>query len=109
MDFPVTSPKPPYYAVSFSALLTGEDMEAYSALSNILLEKAQGLEGFIGEEALRTNERGLTISYWRDLETIKAWMNDADHIAARLVGKEKWYRTFTVRISKVEREYSFGG
>ncbi|MEX0298877.1 MAG: antibiotic biosynthesis monooxygenase [Kordiimonas sp.] len=109
MDFPIPPLKPPYYAVTFSARLTGIDMDEYSELSNALLEKAQSLEGFLGEEALRTNERGLTISYWRDTDTIKAWMNDAEHIAARKIGKEKWYRSFVTRVAKVERDYDFTG
>ncbi len=107
MDFPVTTPKPPYIAVIFTARLTGEDMDAYGALAGALLEKAATLDGFLGEEALRTEDRGLTVSYWRDEASIKTWMKDAEHIAARKIGKEKWYSCFTIRVAKVERAYDF--
>lgn len=107
MDFPVRTPKPPFYAVTFAAELTGVDMDEYGDLAGYLLEKACRLEGFIGEEAVRTDERGLTISYWRDLETKKAWMADVEHTAARKIGKEKWYRCYSIHVAKVERAYGF--
>ncbi len=108
MEFPVTTPDPPYYAVMFSATLTGVDMDEYVQLAGALLAKAGTIAGFLGEEALRTDDRGLTISYWRDLDSIRAWMADAEHIAARKLGKEKWYRYFVIRVAKVERAYDFG-
>lgn len=107
MEFPIKTPPPPYIAVIFTAQLTGMDMEEYVKLANELLEKAQTLDGFMGEEALRTGELGLTVSYWRDKSSIKAWMNDAEHIAARAIGKAKWYKCFTTRVAKVERAYDF--
>lgn len=108
MDFPVRTPKPPFYAVTFAAELTGVDMDEYAELAGYLLKKASTLDGFIGEEALRTDERGVTISYWHDLETIKAWMADAEHTAARKIGKAKWYRCYSIHVAKVERAYGFG-
>jgi len=49
---------------------------------------------------------GITVSYWRDLESIKQWKNQAEHLEAQAVGKSRWYSAYTTRIALVERDYS---
>lgn len=46
------------------------------------------------------------ISYWRDLESIARWKQNAEHLLAHSKGKSLWYRQYTTRICKVEREYT---
>ena len=36
-----------------------------------------------------------------------AWKAKAEHLAAQKLGRERWYAAYTVRIAKVEREYSY--
>ena len=62
--------------------------------------------GFLGFDTAR-QEVGITVSYWKDLESIKNWRNKTEHQLARLIGKEKWYKCYSLRIAKVEREYGF--
>ena len=50
---------------------------------------------------------GITVSYWESLQAIAAWKAQADHQLAQQKGKEQWYRKYTVRICRVEREYAF--
>jgi heme-degrading monooxygenase HmoA len=50
---------------------------------------------------------GITISYWKDLKSIKNWHNIADHKLAQKKGYDTWYQSFSVRICRVEREYYF--
>ena len=52
-------------------------------------------------------ELGINVSYWRDLESIKKWKENADHTVAREKGRNDWYQTFKTRIVKVERDYEF--
>lgn len=98
--------QPPYYAVIFTSTRTSVD-EGYAEMATQMVELAQQQEGFLGVESAR-NEVGITVSYWRDLESIKNWKNNLDHIDAQLKGRSKWYENYTVRIALVEREYSFG-
>jgi hypothetical protein len=51
------------------------------------------------------NEVGITVSYWADLESIKAWKAHVEHLAAQKLGREIWYSAFKTRICKVERDY----
>ncbi len=62
--------------------------------------------GFLGVESAR-EEMGITISYWRSLESIKNWKANSEHQQAQKNGRSLWYSNFTVRISKVERDYCF--
>ena len=99
------TPKPPYYAVIFTSIKTNEDIN-YTKMSNKMIELAKKQHGFLGIESAR-NELGITVSYWDNLEAIKNWKLNVDHIEAREKGRSTWYKKFKVRICKVERDYEF--
>ena len=69
-----------------------------------MLELASQQSGFLGIESAR-DEVGITVSYWSDLGSIKAWKENIQHQEAQKAGRQKWYSSFKVRISKVERDY----
>ncbi|GAA4767028.1 MULTISPECIES: antibiotic biosynthesis monooxygenase family protein [Flavobacterium] len=97
--------KPPYYAVIFTSVRT-EVEQGYAQMANLMVEMAKEQEGFLGVESAR-NEIGITVSYWKDLESIKNWKSNLDHLQAQRMGKQKWYESYKVRIALVEREYDF--
>ncbi|MGC9355991.1 MAG: antibiotic biosynthesis monooxygenase family protein [Mariniphaga sp.] len=99
------TPKPPYYAVIFSSTRTGGD-NGYSDMANRMVELAKQEEGFLGVESAR-NELGITVSYWKDLNSIKKWKENTEHSIAREKGRNEWYKNFKTRIAKVERDYGF--
>ena len=109
MSYSVT-PAPPYYAVIFGFRLRSGDMSDYLATADRLMEIARELPGFYGEEAARV-EGGLclTVSYWRDEASIRAWRQNAEHRRARERGKREWYESFRVRVARVERDYGLDG
>ena len=63
--------------------------------------------GFLGIESAREN-LGITVSYWETLDAIQNWQSNSKHLLAQKLGKEQWYKWYSVRICKVEREYEFG-
>lgn len=99
------TPEPPYYVVIFSSILTKED-ENYFIKGKELIELAQRQDGFLGIESAR-NDIGITVSYWRDLDSIKKWKENTEHSLARKQGKREWYSEFKLRIARVERDYEF--
>lgn len=103
MDAIVGTPQPPYYAVIFTSVLSSDDKE-YSNTSLRMEALASEQDGFLGLESAR-DSLGVTVSYWRDLESIKAWKDNLEHAAAQSLGKERWYRDYKVRVSRVERDY----
>lgn len=99
------TPEPPYYAVIFTSLRTEGD-NGYGKMSERMIELAEKQPGFLGLESARA-ELGITLSYWKDLESIANWKANAQHLVAQKTGKEKWYQQFVTRIAKVERDYGF--
>ncbi|BFM12440.1 antibiotic biosynthesis monooxygenase [Simiduia litorea] len=100
------TPPPPYYAVIFSSTRT-EVEQGYSETANAMVELASQQRGFLGVESVRDADLGITVSYWADLEAIRAWKQQADHQMAQELGRERWYGNYVTRIAKVERDYAF--
>ena len=99
------TPKVPYYAVIFTSTNT-ENVEGYSEMAERMVELASNQEGFLGVESAR-NEVGITVSYWKDLDSIKRWKENSEHSFAQVQGRKKWYQSYMTRIAKVERDYGF--
>jgi heme-degrading monooxygenase HmoA len=62
-------------------------------------------DGYLGADSVFDSEakKGITVSYWRDLESIKKWKENARHREAQAKGRKLWYSSFNIHISKVER------
>jgi len=103
MSVIANTPKPPYYAVIFTSTRT-EGENGYSETANRMVELAEQQPGFLGVESAR-EELGITVSYWAELESIKLWKANIEHLEAQKKGRSQWYQSFKVRISKVERDY----
>lgn len=102
----LTNMEPPYYAVIFTSVLS-EDTAGYAEMSDRMIDLAGRQPGFLGVESA-DGDIGITVSYWRDLESIAAWRADAEHTAARRIGLERWYRGYRLRVARVERDTAFG-
>jgi heme-degrading monooxygenase HmoA len=100
-----TTPQPPYFAVIFTSIKTPRD-EGYNEMAEKMIALAAKQEGFLGVEAAR-NEIGITVSYWKDVASIKKWKEVSEHKIAQEKGKTTWYKSFKTRIAKVERDYEF--
>ena len=96
-------PQPPYFAVIFTSTRTNGD-HGYDEMANRMVELAEQQPGFLGVESARVDV-GITVSYWADLESIKHWKANSEHLDAQKAGHNHWYECFKVRISKVERDY----
>lgn len=71
-------------------------------------ELASSRPGFRGIESCRAADGfGITVSYWRDLEAIRGWREDVEHLDAQIRGREKWYEWYRIRICRVEAEREF--
>ena len=84
----------------------GEDDEAYGVTSARMMALAAEQPGFLGVESAR-EAVGITVSYWADLESIRAWKREAEHLEAQRRGREGWYARYRTRVSRVERDYGF--
>ena len=107
MSIIAKTPQPPYYAVIFVSQRTEGD-NGYTKMAEKMIELASKQEGFLGIESARGSELGITVSYWDSLHAIQQWKEHSAHQVAQNRGKEEWYKTFVLRVCKVERD-SFSG
>lgn len=99
------TPQTPYFAVIFTSIRTDHD-NGYGDMAHKMVELAKQQDGFLGVESAR-NEIGITVSYWKDLDSIKKWKNNSEHLIARKSGREIWNKSFKTRIAKVESDYEY--
>ena len=99
------TPPPPYYAVIFTSHRTDGD-NGYNQVATRMVELASKQPGFLGAESARENV-GITVSYWKNVESIKQWKKNIEHIDAQKKGRDIWYSSFKTRICKVESDYEF--
>jgi len=97
------TPEPPYVAVIFTSLRTEGD-NGYAAMSARMDRLAAEQPGYLGIEAARDG-LGVTVSYWRDEDSARAWKQVAEHLVAQQRGREVWYSDYRVRVAVVHREY----
>tara|TARA_B110001452_G_scaffold185384_1_gene155930 strand:+ start:1058 stop:1375 length:318 start_codon:yes stop_codon:yes gene_type:complete len=103
MSVIANTPNPPYFAVIFTSTRTVGD-NGYGQISDRMIELAEEQAGFLGIESAR-QDIGITVSYWADLDSIKAWKANSEHVEAQKNGRKSWYDSFKVRIAKVDRDY----
>jgi heme-degrading monooxygenase HmoA len=103
-----TTPEPPYY-MAVITVERGESDDGYFDIADAMYQLAKNQPGFLGMEWVYDAGRraGITSSYWRSAEAIATWKQHTDHLVAQRLGQERWYRAYTVRIARVEREYTW--
>jgi heme-degrading monooxygenase HmoA len=97
--------EPPYVAVIFTSIRTPDDVEGYGRMAEAMEELAAQQPGYLGIEAAR-EDLGITVSYWVDEESARAWKQVAAHLGAQRRGRERWYLDYRVRIATVTRDYA---
>lgn len=105
------TPEPPYTAVIFTSRRAEGDDGAYGAMAERMVELAAAQPGFLGVESARDPDSrwGITVSYWADDASARAWKQVAEHLEAQRLGRERWYEAYEVRVARVERSYGPGG
>lgn len=94
------------YAVIFTSIRNEGD-NGYTAMAEQMEALAQKQKGFLAMDSIRSG-LGITISYWETEDDILAWKQQTEHLLAQTLGREKWYRSYSVSVCKVLRHYAFG-
>lgn len=94
------------YAVIFSSHRTDVD-QGYGEMADRMVTLAKQQPGFINIESVRDGKFGITISYWESVEAIQNWKKNVEHLEAQRNGRKIWYEGYTVRICKMQKEYSY--
>ena len=100
------TPEPPYVAVIFTSRLA-PDNSGYVEMAAEMDALAREQPGYLGIDSVRSADGlGITVSYWRDEESVRAWKEIARHRTAQAAGRTRWYGHYEVRVARVERAYS---
>jgi heme-degrading monooxygenase HmoA len=92
------------YAVIFTAEIAELD-EEYTRTATHLRQLAIEQYGCRDFVSCTEGTREIAVSYWDTAEQIRAWKQDPQHLAAQRMGRDKWYRTWSVEVVEVRRAY----
>jgi heme-degrading monooxygenase HmoA len=93
------------YAVIFKAKIAQLDAE-YGVMAARMRELAQTRYGCVEFISVTEGDREISISYWENEAQISAWKQDPEHLLAQEAGRSKWYKSYTVQIVELKRQYS---
>jgi heme-degrading monooxygenase HmoA len=92
------------YVVIFRAQAGHQD-ETYSQTVARMRDLAFENYGCLDFVSVSEGDQEIALSYWESEAAITAWKNNAEHLMAQEKGRTKWYRSYTVQVAKIEREY----
>ncbi len=96
------------YAVIFEVEPTGDGRGTYLEIAGELRNDLEKTDGFISIErfqSLSNEKKILSLSFWRDEESLIAWREQSDHIAAQRLGRERLFEDYRIRVVEVVRDY----
>jgi len=95
-------------AVIFTSQRTSEDDADYQTAAQQMSELAAAQPGYRGQHSVRGSDGfGITISYWADEASAKAWRDHPNHAATREAGRDRWYDHYSLEVAEVARSYDW--
>ncbi len=99
---PEELPEGAWAVIFISRLKT--DAPGYAETARRMVELVETMPGFLGHASWRDEEgRGVTISWWRDEESIRRWRDHPEHVQARRRGDVDWYADWHVQICRIRK------
>ena len=96
-------------AVLFEATAIAERQERYLQLAAELKPLLADIDGFISIEryqSMGNQQNILSLSWWRDEQSVLAWKKNLLHQAAQAEGRSAIFSFYRIRVASVIREYS---
>jgi heme-degrading monooxygenase HmoA len=84
------------------AVLDGEYLQMATHLRDLALDRY----GCIEFNSFTEGNQEIALSYWKSEAQIKQWKQDAEHVLAQELGRDKWYKNYRVEIAEIKRAYS---
>lgn len=82
--------------------------DGYAEMSVEMLEAAKSMPGFIDVKAYTSQDgERLTVVWWEDEDTLRAWRTHARHLVAQKTGRERWYEYYNIEVAEVIRSKQF--
>lgn len=95
-------------AVIFASQRTSGDADGYRIAAADMEALAEAQPGYAGMIAARDSDGfGITVSYWHDEDSARAWRAHPHHADIREQGRGKWYESYTVDVAVISRDYQW--
>lgn len=97
------------YAVIFEVIPSQQGQEEYLQLADGLRSFLENCDGFISIERFQSlvdDNKLLSLSFWRDEESITTWRNLLEHRLAQQKGKDALFQSYRIRVAEVVRDYT---
>ena len=95
-------------AVIFEVIPHEGKKQEYLDIAAILKSELQKIEGFISIErfqSLTDPKKILSLSFWKDEESVQQWRNLEIHRSAQAKGRKEIFKGYRLRIAVVSRDY----
>jgi heme-degrading monooxygenase HmoA len=82
--------------------------EGYAEMAEEMESLAKSMPGFIDMRAYKSEDgERLTVVWWEDEDTLRAWRTHARHLVAQQAGRERWYAYYDLDVAEVKRTKRF--
>lgn len=88
------------FAVIFKATIAELD-DQYFSTADSLKKLAFEKYGCLDFTSVTQGHEEIAVSYWQSREQIRDWKNDPEHRLAQALGRDRWYRSFSVEICEI--------
>lgn len=95
-------------AVIFEAIPHDTEKDTYFSIAATLRPELEKIAGFISIERFQSvsnPQKVLSLSFWKDEESIQQWRNLEMHRQAQLQGRQTIFKDYHLRIAHVLRDY----
>ena len=95
-------------AVIFEVMLGPDRAQRYFDLAGALRADLEQVDGFISVErfkSMTSEDKYVSLSFWRDRAAVEAWFGHRGHAAAQAEGREAIFRDYRIRVAEVFRDY----
>lgn len=95
-------------AVIFEVMPHAETRQTYLDIAAALRPRLDEIDGFISIErfqSLTDPGKLLSLSFWRDEESVSQWRKTEEHRGAQAAGRARVFQDYRLRIASVVRDY----
>ena len=94
--------------ILFRSKLTDAAGDDYKRMDTEMEAHARAFPGFVDVKAFKAEDgERLTVVWWQDEETLRAWATDARHRVAQSTGRQKWYEYYKMDVAQIVRVRNF--
>ena len=91
-----------------SKLVPTASTDGYDEMAKEMDDLARTMPGFVDVKSFKAEDgERLTVVWWQDEETLRAWREQARHRVAQRTGRERWYDYYRMDVAEVIRTNNF--